>query len=168
MQKYSRSPSVEAPTTAETNHVQIRHATPDDLPGVLSLEQSTPAAAHWSGEQYRRIFHDATPSRTMLVAEEGGVVLGFVAARRIELEWEIENIAVAAEKQRRGLGRSLVGELSRCARLAHATSLLLEVRESNVAARGLYEKLGFVSEGRRKNYYRAPKEDAVLYRLRLA
>jgi ribosomal-protein-alanine acetyltransferase len=104
----------------------------------------------------------------MLVAEEGGVVLGFVAARRIELEWEIENIAVAAEKQRRGLGRSLVGELSRCARLAHATSLLLEVRESNVAARGLYEKLGFVSEGRRKNYYRAPKEDAVLYRLRLA
>ena len=145
----------------------IRPATPDDLPGILALEQSTPAAAHWSAEQYRSVFREAVPGRMMLVAKEERV-LGFLVARTLESEWEIENIAVIAERQRSGLGRALLGELVSRARLAGGSSVILEVRESNAAACALYEKLGFVEEGRRKSYYHAPKEDAVLYRLRLS
>ena len=103
----------------------------------------------------------------MLVAKEERV-LGFLVARTLESEWEIENIAVIAERQRSGLGRALLGELVSRARLAGGSSVILEVRESNAAACALYEKLGFMEEGRRKSYYHAPKEDAVLYRLRLS
>ena len=147
--------------------MKIRPATPDDVPRILALEQSTPAAAHWSEAQYRAMFHAESPQRLMLVAEDENAVLGFLVARPNESEWELENIAVITEARRCGLGTALVGELSRCARLSAATSLILEVRESNGAARALYEKSGFLQEGRRKDYYRTPEEVAVLYRLPL-
>jgi ribosomal-protein-alanine acetyltransferase len=147
--------------------VKIRPATPDDVPRILAIEQSTPTAAHWSEEQYRAMFHAERPQGLMLIAEDENSVLGFLVARRIESEWELENIAVIMEGRRCGLGTALVGELSKCARSAGGTSLILEVRESNAAGRALYEKSGFVQEGRRKNYYRTPEEDAVLYRLPL-
>jgi ribosomal-protein-alanine acetyltransferase len=149
------------------SNVKIRPATPDDVPRILAVEQNTPAAAHWSEEQYRAMFHAESPQELMLIAEDENAVLGFLVARRIESEWELENIAVITEGRRCGLGTALVGELSKCARLSGATSLILEVRESNAAARALYEKSGFLQEGRRKNYYRTPEEDAVLYRLPL-
>jgi ribosomal protein S18 acetylase RimI-like enzyme len=46
------------------------------------------------------------------------------------------------------------------------SAILLEVRESNLLARGLYEKQGFCKVGRRRAYYRDPAEDAILYALR--
>ena len=113
------------------------------------------------------MFHGESPQRLMLIAEDENTVLGFLVARPIESEWELENIAVMTQRRRCGLGSALVGELSKCARLGGATSLILEVRESNAAARALYEKSGFLQEGRRKDYYRSPAEDAVLYRLPL-
>jgi ribosomal-protein-alanine acetyltransferase len=168
MQKYSqnllvdvRQPGLMLP------HVKIRPATPDDIPQVISLEQSTPAAAHWIEEQYSEMLREGGPQRLLLIAEEENTLLGFLVARRIESEWEIENIAVITERQRSGLGSALVGQVLQHARMAAATSLILEVRESNIAARALYENLGFVREGHRKGYYRAPNEDAVLYRLRV-
>jgi [ribosomal protein S18]-alanine N-acetyltransferase len=45
-------------------------------------------------------------------------------------------------------------------------AILLEVRKSNLAARGLYEKQGFREVGRRRTYYADPEEDAILYALR--
>jgi len=97
-----------------------------------------------------------------MVIEEGDV-LGFLAARGLGLEWEIENIVIANSAQRRGLGTRLVQEVLERAQTQGAQAVLLEVRESNRAARGLYSKLGFVESGRRKSYYRNPGEDAVLY-----
>jgi ribosomal-protein-alanine N-acetyltransferase len=82
-------------------------------------------------------------------------------------EWEIENAVVAPEFHRRGVGRDLLGELLRQAGMAGGTAVWLEVRESNSAARGLYEKHGFRETGRRRGYYNDPSEDAILYELRV-
>jgi ribosomal-protein-alanine N-acetyltransferase len=90
---------------------------------------------------------------------------GFVVARIVGAEWEIENIAIAGSARRRGLGTRLLGELLDLARAQGAEAVFLEVRESNRAARSLYEKWAFLESGRRRNYYNDPEEDAILYRL---
>ena len=89
-------------------------------------------------------------------------MVGFVIARCAAPEWEIENVAVAREKRRRGIGIKIIMALLQEARAAGATSVLLEARESNLAARRLYEKLGFSQQGRRNSYYKNPEEDALL------
>jgi [ribosomal protein S18]-alanine N-acetyltransferase len=95
-------------------------------------------------------------------SEDSGGVLGFAIARCATAEWEIENVVVAREKRKRGVGIKIILDLLLQAQSAGATSVLLEVRESNMAARRLYEKLGFSQQGRRGNYYQEPEEDALL------
>jgi ribosomal-protein-alanine N-acetyltransferase len=97
-----------------------------------------------------------------------GCVQGFVVARHVAPEWELENIVVAPAVRRRGLGQRLLDALLAAARETNSSSVFLEVRESNAAARCFYEKAGFVQTGRRKSYYTDPAEDAVLYRYDLA
>ena len=79
-------------------------------------------------------------------------------------EWEIENVAIAPDARRRGLGTRLVGELLTMAQAQAASAVFLEVRESNHAARALYEKWAFVESGRRAKYYRDPEEDAIVFK----
>jgi len=92
---------------------------------------------------------------------------GFIVARIVGPEWEIENLAVCAAARRQHLGTRLVLEIVELARSRGATSVWLEVRQSNSAARALYEGCGFVQTGSRVDYYRDPAEDAVLYRHQL-
>jgi ribosomal-protein-alanine N-acetyltransferase len=105
-------------------------------------------------------------SGVVLVAEEAGTVCGFVCAQAVAGEWEIENVVVAAEFLRRGIADQLVRALIQRAQSEAASALLLEVRESNLPARSLYEKHAFRQVGRRRVYYRDPVEDAILYALR--
>ncbi len=148
--------------------MSIRPATSADLPAVIALERATPTAAHWSPADYQCVFSSGGgPSRIALVAGESGEVRGFLVARRVDAEWEIENVAVAAAWQHRGLGSQLVGALLQLAREAGADRLFLEVRESNQLARRLYERWAFVQAGRRKSYYSNPIEDALVYQLTL-
>ena len=77
-------------------------------------------------------------------------------------EWEIENIAVAGAARRRGLGSHLMGEFLHHVRSSGGKEVSLEVRESNSAARALYEKWAFLEAGRRKGYYQDPPEDALI------
>ncbi len=107
--------------------------------------------------------------RIALVATTGSnSIHGFVIARCLSEEWEIENVVVADEQRRSGVASTLIGELLRKAAEAAITEVLLEVRESNVAARQLYEKLGFSEFGRRPGYYRDPIEDGLLLRISIA
>jgi ribosomal-protein-alanine acetyltransferase len=145
--------------------VLIRAATPDDVPSIRALERQAETAAHWAEREYDALFAAEAPPRVTLVAtsETGaGRVIGFVIARCATAEWEIENVVVAPEKRKRGVGIKIIRELLLQAQSAGATSVLLEVRESNLAARRLYEKLGFSQQGRRSSYYREPEEDALL------
>jgi ribosomal-protein-alanine N-acetyltransferase len=143
----------------------IRPATVSDLPAMMLLEKTAATAAHWSAEQYEGLFRSSEPNRVALVLNEERDLKAFVIARVVRDEWEIENIAVAGAAQRRGLGTRLLGELLESARAKGAKAIFLEVRESNHAARGLYEKWAFLESGRRRRYYQDPDEDAILYRI---
>jgi ribosomal-protein-alanine N-acetyltransferase len=149
--------------------VLIRQATPDDVPAIRNLEQQAETAAHWGEREYDALFAPEAPIRIALVAaDEPDGIHGFVIARCVSEEWEIENVVVAADQRRSGVASTLIGELLRKAAEAAITEVLLEVRESNVAARQLYEKLGFSESGRRFDYYRDPIEDGLLLRISIA
>jgi len=142
--------------------VAIRSAALNDVPAILAIEQPAPGAAHWTSEQYNRLVN----SGVVLVAEAAGQLCGFVCAQAVAGEWEIENVVVSAEFLRRGIANELVRELIRRAKSEPASAMLLEVRESNLPARGLYEKHRFREMGRRRSYYKDPSENAILYALR--
>jgi [ribosomal protein S18]-alanine N-acetyltransferase len=150
--------------------VVIRSAALNDVPAILAIEQQARGAAHWTAEQYKKL----VGSGVVLVAEqaaeeaaeEAGERCGFVCATAVAGEWEIENMVVAAEFLRRGIANELLRALIQRAENEAASAILLEVRESNLPARRLYEKNGFREVGRRRVYYRDPVEDAILYELR--
>jgi len=145
--------------------LSIRAGTITDLPAMMALEKHVATAAHWSAEQYEALFRAPDPGRAALVMQEESSLQGFVIARVVGEEWEIENVAIAGPARRRGLGTRLLGELLDLARAQDAAAVFLEVRESNQAARALYEKWAFLESGRRRGYYKDPEEDAILYRL---
>ena len=142
----------------------IRSATPADLPGMMALEKRAATAAHWTG-QYEALFRGHGAKRMALIIEDELGLEGFMISRVVDREWEIENIAVAGPARRRGLGTRLLGELLDRARGRGADAVFLEVRDSNRAARALYEKRAFQESGRRLRYYKDPEEDAILYRI---
>ena len=145
--------------------LSIRPATVNDLPSMIAIEKHAATAAHWSAAQYELLFRSFAPPRVALIIQEEACVHGFVVARAVGGEWEIENIAVSGQARKRGLGTRLLGELLDLARARGAEAVFLEVRESNRAARALYEKWSFLESTRRTHYYHDPEEDAILYRI---
>ena len=98
----------------------------------------------------------------MLVLREGEELVGYAAVRLVCDYGELETCFISPAFRRRGYGTALLTEALRLA-TEKGACLTLEVRESNLAARGLYESLGFVPCGTRRGFYRAPTEDAVVY-----
>lgn len=99
-----------------------------------------------------------------LVAEEDGRVAGYIGSQTVCEESDMMNVAVHPDFRRRGIGEALVKALETELRARGSHCLTLEVRASNAPAIALYEKLGFSQAGLRKNYYRDPKEDALILR----
>ena len=145
----------------------VRAATPADVPAMMELARHSATAAQWQDQDYARIFSTSSPPRLAIVLEEE-VIQAFLVASAIGDDWEIENVAVLPAARRRGLGTRLLGEFLDLARAQGARRVLLEVRESNAAARALYEKWAFVAQGRRPGYYRDPEEDAIVYAFEFA
>ncbi len=156
---------------------RIRRMTATDIDRVMEIAASLDQTPHWAPGAYRAALDpEAAPPRIALVAEEAGdgasplgadAVAGFAVASLMPPEAELESIAVAAARQRRGLARRLIAALGEELARAGVAEVLLEVRASNQPALGLYRALGFVEAGRRPRYYREPVEDALLLRLRL-
>lgn len=96
-----------------------------------------------------------------LVALDGDTVAGYIGSQTVLGEADMLNLAVAPKYRRQGVGRKLVEEL---VTKLDAHCLTLEVRLSNQPAQTLYESMGFVQVGRRKNYYEKPREDALILR----
>ena len=97
-----------------------------------------------------------------LVALEGEAVVGYVGSQTSYGETDMMNVAVCPDCRRKGIGEKLVLALMEELRDRGSHSLTLEVRSSNGSAISMYEKLGFRQVGLRKNYYRNPKEDALI------
>ena len=104
------------------------------------------------------------PLSCWLVAEEDGEVAGYVGSQTVMDESDMMNVAVRPDYRRKGIAEKLVMELVEALKKRDSRCLTLEVRASNEPARALYEKLGFEQVGLRKNYYRNPREDALILR----
>ena len=100
------------------------------------------------------------------VGEIEGGLAGYWLMMRVLDEGHILNCCVAPRWQRRGFGRQLMAHLFEVARDHNTRSLFLEVRLSNIAAKRLYETLGFESVGQRRDYYPTDtgREDALVMR----
>jgi ribosomal-protein-alanine N-acetyltransferase len=96
------------------------------------------------------------------VATEGTRVVGYAIAERAGPELHLTNIAVAGDSRRKGIGRMLTADLESWGRTNGAEEVWLEVREQNTRAILFYQNLGYVIRGRRWDYYRDPREDALL------
>ena len=141
--------------------MKIIPMTADHVPSVAALEVlcfSDP----WSQNSVASELNN--PLSLWLVAVEEDAVVGYVGSQTVMGETDMMNIAVDPEFRRRGIAGQLVDALVAELKTRQSHCLTLEVRASNEPARALYEKLGFQQVGLRKNYYRNPKEDALILR----
>lgn len=99
-----------------------------------------------------------------LVALEEDMVAGYVGSQTVLGETDMMNIAVHPNYRKRGIATDLIQALIAALSEQGSHSLMLEVRSSNEPAKNLYGKLGFEAVGIRRNYYRNPKEDALILR----
>ena len=138
----------------------IRRMTADDLDAVVAIERAS-FARPWTRADYEGELTRNAAAR-YLVAEKDGEVAGFAGAWIILDESHITNIAVAEPYRRQGIGAAVTRALLQYLSNLGAAYATLEVRESNLAARHMYERLGFIRVGRRKRYYEDNGEDAFL------
>ena len=99
-----------------------------------------------------------------LVALENDEVIGYVGSQTVLDGSDMMNIAVSPDHRRKGVAEKLIDELVCLLKERKSRCLILEVRASNAPAINLYTKLGFVEIGCRRNYYRNPREDALILR----
>lgn len=131
------------------------------VPQIALLEREC-FADPWSQQSIASELHN--PLSLWLVAQEGQTLLGYVGSQTCQDETDMMNIAVSPASRRQGVARDLIEALVSALRERGSKQLTLEVRASNGPARQLYESLGFLQVGLRKNYYRNPKEDALILR----
>ena len=134
----------------------------------LKVEDSAAVA-----EMEQQIFSDSWSEKSVLetvqqkqsvcfAAEKAGHLLGYLLAYHAADEAEIARIAVQKEARRQGAAGKLMQALEHYCEEHKMEKLLLDVRESNEAARSFYTKNGFVEDGIRQGFYVNPSEDAVL------
>ncbi len=119
-----------------------------------------------NGNIFSSVYDEAaTHMRYFVFRDECEAIVGYLLLSLAADEAEIVTVAVRPSLRRRGIAATLLKEALSCARDNGASHCYLEVRESNLAAQRLYEKMGFVVVGRRKMYYSAPEEDALVMKL---
>jgi ribosomal-protein-alanine N-acetyltransferase len=135
-----------------------------DLARVVEIEEASGLTTR-GVDGYRRGLKD---DQTVLLVARGGeegspcVVIGSFSGRIVEGELQVEDLAVLIEQRGRGIGRALMRRAIGEARSRGAAWATLEVRAGNEVARRLYERVGFRVVGRRRDYYRAPLDDALI------
>jgi len=142
--------------------VTLRAVTPDDVSAIAAIEQRA-----FSDPWPASAFLDLLPmshARLTAAFDADGALCGYCVLLHVVDEGEIANIAVAPERRRRGIAARLLDDALQTAHATGLTALFLEVRMSNEAARNLYASRGFEPVGRRRAYYRAPLEDALVLR----
>lgn len=137
----------------------IRRMVPADLEAVAEMEKIC-FTESWSWKLLEAGLYSEYDE--YYVFEQEGRILGYCNLRILAGEGEIQRIAVLPDCRRLGVGRKMMEAMERSARAKQVYAVTLEVRESNLAARNLYESFGFVAEAVRKGYYHNPAEDALI------
>lgn len=141
------------------NEYIIRQMEKKDIEQVERIEKeifSIPWSAH--------SFEDAamTKENIYLVCECNGVIAGYCGLWTVLGEGNITNMAVDKEYRKMGIGEALMKEMEKRGRQKDVDIFFLEVRQSNAAARRLYDKMGYKEIGTRKRFYERPVEDAIV------
>lgn len=132
-----------------------------DVPAIAELECKC-FSDPWSERSVAAELEN--PLSLWLVALLGRTVVGYVGSQSVMEQADMMNIAVNPDYRRQGIAESLIERLVAELKDKQVSSLTLEVRASNAPAIALYRKLGFIQVGKRSNYYRNPREDALILR----
>lgn len=138
----------------------------DHLAEVLAIERES-FRSPWTRQSFLFDLHENPFARSIVATSETGEVIGYGCSWLVHEELRINNIAVREDWRGRSVGRALLRRMIQDGRLAGCRIALLEVRPSNLVARALYESEGFAQVGRRKDYYRVEREDALVLALEL-
>jgi ribosomal-protein-alanine N-acetyltransferase len=143
----------------ETLNVELDGLRDDDIPVATGIE-NTSCPMPWS----ESLFFSELRKQTSLcrAARVSGVLRGYVCAGRVLDEGHILTIAVHPEFRRKRIAALLIQDVLEKFQAGGCRAVYLEVRDSNIPARSMYEKFGFTALGTRKNYYQNPVEDAVI------
>ena len=140
-----------------TDPLEIRRLTYTDLPEVVAIERSA-FLAPWSLAMF--VLELSRPAGICLSAVCEDAVAGYLVCSRQADVWHLMNVAVAPERRRRGIGRTLLGAMLE--RLPPRAQVTLEVRRTNAAAIAMYDAYGFRPAGVRPRYYQDNGEDALI------
>lgn len=138
----------------------IRRMKISDVDRVSELEEMA-FSMPWHRESFIEMI--SNPDAIYLVALDDNIPVGVCGIRSIVGEGDISNVVTDPEYRRKGIAEKLLSEAMRIGQEEYGiTAFTLEVRVSNAAAIGLYEKLGFAGEGIRPGFYEKPDEDALI------
>ena len=129
---------------------------------VAELEKICFGTAAWSEKSIASELNNALS--LWIVAVEDEKVLGYVGSQTVMGETDMMNVAVHPDYRKQGIATGLITELIGALKKQESHCLTLEVRASNEPAKNLYKMLDFEEIGIRKNYYRNPREDALILR----
>jgi tRNA threonylcarbamoyladenosine biosynthesis protein TsaB len=132
-----------------------------DLGAVEALQRRA-FTNPWGADAIKWELENTDVARLYVMRDTAAAVVAYCACWKIFDELHINSLAVEESLRRRGLARRLLHFVILDARASGARSATLEVRQSNQAARLLYEGLGFRVEGVRRDYYQDPREDALV------
>jgi ribosomal-protein-alanine N-acetyltransferase len=141
--------------------ISFSFLTQNDIEAVLKIEKAS-FPSPWS----RGMFMADLMKKDMaffIVARLDNRIVGYGGFWLVLDEGHLGNLAVHPEFRRQGIGEKLLNELIKIAKSKKAEMMTLEVRETNQAARQLYEKMGFRVVAIRKKYYVDTDEDAYVY-----
>ncbi len=140
--------------------MNIVFAEPFMLPAILAIENAS-FTMPWSEKSFAEAL-ESDNIKVLAALDGDGNVAGFGCLMTLDEEGEILNIAVHPSVRKAGIGQKLLDAMILLGLGMGVRDFYLEVRESNVPARSLYEKNGFIPLGRRKRYYSKPVEDAIV------
>lgn len=139
--------------------IEIRQMQLDDLEQVMEIENENFSVPWTETGFFTFLIREDT---LFLVAQEKEEILGYCGVVMVQDEGDITNVAVKKSWQNQGVGKKLMEELVKYTEQEGVTRLFLEVRASNEPAIHLYQNMGFVQTGIRKNYYEEPREDGIM------
>lgn len=143
--------------------VIIRPMNASDIEQIVEIEKIC-FPSPWSAYAFECELNDNQFANYVVVtlAEDEGKILGYGGVWAIIDEGHITNIAVLPEYRGRKLGEIIMFNLIQMVIAKNVERITLEVRASNEAAKNLYKKFGFKTEGIRRGYYKEPREDALI------
>jgi len=156
------------PQTLQTDSLDVRAMSQDDLSSVLLIERNVHVSP-WS-----RLSFEESLSKNYIcrVVEHSSEVVAYSVLCSVVDELHVLNVAVTQQHQGAGLGHVLMDDIITQAKKHALKKIFLEVRASNDIAQGLYEKWGFEHISVRKRYYsvanasnKSEREDAFIYLL---